>query len=100
MCGLELVGPLALLVQAIRKQLRARDSRQLPAAALLTQWPDLEASACKALDLEASIRIALVLHAKDPMFLGSSRGDLVSTLAIVTSWSVRGNARQCAFTES
>jgi hypothetical protein len=48
----------------------------LPAAAELEASSCLEASALRALDKLASIRVVAVLHADDPVFLDSTRGGL------------------------
>ena len=55
--------------------------------------PDLEASCARALDLEAPMRIAVIFHADDPVFLNCSRGATLSTLAVLESWGTRNKAR-------
>ena len=64
----------------------------LPPSAALHAWPDLEASAARALDLEAPLRLAAIFHADDPSFPSSSRGALQSTCDLMASWSARSKA--------
>ena len=84
-------SPDAGLVASLRQRLRGKGS--LPPAVLLTAWPDLEASASRALDLEASSRVPCIFHADDPIFLSSSRGGLLQMLRIVASWCVECGAK-------
>lgn len=78
------VGP---LVAAARAGLRGECP--LPPASELAKWPDLEASAARALDLEAPLRLAALFHADDPVFLGSSRGALNQTCEVMREWGRR-----------
>jgi hypothetical protein len=75
-----------VLLAAIKNQMA------LPPAALLSQWADLEASAARALDLAAPLRVALLLHADDPRFLASSLGAMQATLDVVVRWAHRHKA--------
>ena len=65
----------------------------LPPKEALAAKPDLEASCARALDLEAPMRIAVIFHADDPVFLNCSRGATLSTLAVLESWGTRDTAR-------
>ena len=71
----------AMLVEALQT------GAALPHCDLLRAQPALEASALRALDLIAPIRIVAVLHADDPVFLGSSRGGLQLTLNGCAEWA-------------
>ena len=72
------------LVANLRQRLRGSGS--LPPAGLLATWPDLEASAARALDLEATTRVPCIFHADDPLILSSSRGGLQQMLGVISSW--------------
>lgn len=76
-----------LLVTALRSNSR------LPSEALLSAWPALEASAARALDLCAPARIAMVLHADDPVIVASSAGELQRTLDAIAVWADHHRAR-------
>ena len=65
----------------------------LPSSKFLRLWPDLEASAAKALDLTAPVRIPAIFHADDPVLLSSSMGELENLLEVVASWGQRHNAK-------
>ena len=73
--------PLPGLVDHLRECMRRGSG--LPPASLLSAWPDLEASAARALDLESPIRLVAILHADDPVGLGSSRGAPQSSMDII-----------------
>ena len=60
------------IVANLRAKLRA--GVDLPPAGLLALWPDLEASASRALDLESSLRVPCLFHADDPSSSGRQRG--------------------------
>ena len=79
-------SPVPELVAHLRACLRSDSG--LPPASLLSVSSDLEASAARALDLESPFRLAAILHADDPVILGSSRGALQSSLDIVSSWAI------------
>ena len=64
----------------------------LPTPTLLQADPTLEASALKALSDLAPHRLAAILHADDPVLLGSSRGELQRSLRIVANWAHRHGA--------
>jgi hypothetical protein len=68
-------------------------SSPLPTPELLVLWPDLEASAARALDLLSPWRLAALFHVDDLVFLGSSKGTLEETLDVVVNWATRHNAR-------
>ena len=76
-----------VLLQAIQR------GGVLPDPVLLRSWPDLEASALRALDLAAPRRVPVVLHCDDPVFLASSRGAMDQMLQIITKWCYRCKAR-------
>ena len=59
----------------------------LPSCAALRRQQDLEASAARALDLNAADRLAILLHADDPVLLASSWGELCRMLLIVERWA-------------
>ncbi len=65
----------------------------LPAKHVMTDCADLEASAARALDLEAPRRLVAILHADDPVLLASSRGALQQTLDLVDEWALLHNAQ-------
>ena len=79
----ELVGRLVLALHG---------SVPLPAPDLLRASPDLEASALRALDLVAPLRLAAILHADDPVLLSSSWGGAQQSLDILTSWTWKHKA--------
>ena len=86
-------SPDGALVASLRRALRDRSGPpSLPSQELLETWPDLEASALRALDLEASTRLVAVLHADDPVFLASSRAALSGTLRDVSAWAAQHQA--------
>ena len=64
----------------------------LPTADMLARDPDLEASAARALDLSDPYRIPVLLHADDPLFLASSKGELRRMLQIIAAWSKKYKA--------
>ena len=59
----------------------------LPSCAALRGEQDLEASAARALDLISAQRLAILLHADDPVLLASSWGELCRMLLIVERWA-------------
>ena len=65
----------------------------LPSVRLLDNWPDLEASAARALDLIAPLRLVSIFHVDDPVLLASSAGALEDMLETVSDWALRHNAR-------
>jgi len=77
--------PVDTTVAVIRSVLRGGGN--LPSSELLGANPDLEASALRAMDLEATVRVPCLFHADDPVFMASSRGALQATLDIVSSWA-------------
>ena len=58
----------------------------LPSVDVLAKWPALEASAARALDIIASRRVVMLLHADDPVILASSKGELQRTLHFISGW--------------
>eukprot|EP00439_Symbiodinium_sp_Y106_P002533 s7062_g1.t1 len=54
---------------------------------MLVQDTDLEVSAARVLDLSDPLRIPVLLHADDPLFLASSKGELRRMLRIIAAWS-------------
>ena len=64
----------------------------LPHVSLLVADSTLEASALKALSDLAPHRLAAILHADDPVLLGSCRGELQRSLHIVANWAHRHGA--------
>ena len=64
----------------------------LPHVSLLVAVSTLEASALKALSDLAPHRLAAILHADDPVLLGSCRGELQRSLHIVANWAHRHGA--------
>ena len=89
-CGTPIDSVVDTLVGALRQD------RALPSTKLMKGFPDLEASALRALDLTAPRRVAAVLHCDDPVFLASSRGALQHTLNTIASWCFRSKARMHA----
>ena len=83
-------APLPALVEHLRGCLRPGVG--LPPAALLSEWPVLEASAARAIDLESPFKLAAILHADDPVLLGSSRGTLQCSLDVVAGWATTHGA--------
>ena len=69
------------ILQALRNNL------PLPPAVLLEADEDIEASALRALDLWDSSGIPVILHADDPLFLASSKGEMRRMLRIISAWS-------------
>ena len=82
--------PQQALVQKLVADLR--HGGPLPGAVLLDNFPDLEASALRALDLAAPVRVVAILQADDPVLLGSSRGALQAVVDKLGSWAVRHRA--------
>ena len=70
-----------------------RSGGYLPSCALLQSWPNLEASASRALDLCCTRRIIMFMHADDPVFVASSQGELQRTLRAVESWAALHRAK-------
>ena len=68
---------------------RLRSNAPLPHVSFLCHDADLEASAARALDLfdEANM-IPVLLHADDPIFLASSKGEADRVMNIVYEWAV------------
>ena len=58
----------------------------------LAASPDLEATCARALDLYDPHRIPILLHADDPVFLASSRGEACRVLSVVASWARKTKA--------
>jgi hypothetical protein len=77
--------PVEAVVAGIRSALRT--GADLPPSELLSSWPDLEASAARALDLESDDRLACTFHADDPVFLASSFGAMQCLLDDVSAWA-------------
>ena len=75
-----------------RLLLDVKDGRLLPEPDALQAWPDLEASALKVIDLLSAERLAALLHADDPVFLASSRGELQNMLDVIADWAHRHKA--------
>ena len=65
----------------------------LPSAETLRANAELEASALKALDLTAPARLAVVLHADDPVTLESSKGALQAAVNLISAWAYRKRAQ-------
>ena len=64
----------------------------LPSCDALESSACLEASALRALDRTASIRIAALLHADDPLFVDSTRGGLQGIMDRAALWAYRFKA--------
>ena len=64
----------------------------LPGPSALESWPDLEASALKAIQLLAQDRLVAILHADDPVLLSSSVGDLNDICDTLFNWAARHRA--------
>ena len=77
--------PVDSVVASLRMRLRSGGS--LPPSTLFDNWPDLEASAARALDLESETRLACMFHADDPIFFASSKGAMQHLLNVVSSWA-------------
>lgn len=77
--------PQGAIVADIRARLSA--GGRLPPAFFLASHPDVEASAARALDLEAGSRLPCIFHADDPVFLSSSRGAMQALLDDVCIWA-------------
>ena len=60
---------------------------RLPSSSELLHRPDLEASAARALDILSAHKLAILLHADDPVILASSWGELARTLLIIERWT-------------
>ena len=69
------------------------DGKALPPCGLLGRWPDLEASAARAMDLHSNQRVVALLHADDPTFVSSSCGALNHLLLDVAIWTRRHRAQ-------
>ena len=66
--------------------------RPLPSPGLLAKDCDLEAACARALDITSDVRIPVLFHADDPVFLASSRGEANRVLSIVRSWASKYKA--------
>ncbi|CAE7431354.1 unnamed protein product, partial [Symbiodinium sp. CCMP2456] len=66
---------------------------QLPSSSALQAYPDLEASAARALDLRDPGRLAILLHADDPVLLASSWGELCRMILMIERWAPGHGAR-------
>ena len=77
--------PQPAMVGYILDALRAQG--QLPDSACLQMHPDLEASAARALDLQDPLRLPILLHADDPVFLASSWGELCRVVLMIERWA-------------
>lgn len=71
---------------------RVEGLRPLPSREVLTSAPHVEASALRALNMHADERVAVILHADDPVFLASSAGACQALLADVAEWAFRHKA--------
>ena len=60
---------------------------RLPSSSELLNRADLEASAARALDILSAHKLAILLHADDPVILASSWGELARTLLIIERWA-------------
>jgi hypothetical protein len=65
------------------------NGQALPVRASIEQDANLPASCLRALDLTAGLRIALVLHADDPVLLSSSSGAAQAALASIGQWAYK-----------
>ena len=83
-------APQQELVQQLCKDLYTK--QRLPSQDLLRHWPDLEASALRALDLLAPTRLVASFHADDPVILASSKGALQNSLDVLAEWAFRSRA--------
>ena len=77
--------PITDITQQLLSAIQSRSS--LPTANMLVQDTDLEVSAARVLDLSDPLRIPVLLHADDPLFLASSKGELRRMLRIIAAWS-------------
>ena len=68
---------------------RLQHDKSLPGIELMRKDCNLEASCARALDLHADLRVPVLFHADDPVFLASSRGEANRVLALVSSWDQR-----------
>ena len=66
--------------------------RPLPSPGLLAKDCDLEAACARALDITSDVRIPVLFHANDPVFLASSRGEANRVLSIVRTWASKYKA--------
>ena len=66
----------------------------LPPASMLALHPDVEASAARAVDLEADVRVPCVFQEDEPVFLCSASSALQEVLAMVHS---RASSVRAAF---
>ena len=82
--------PQAALVANIKKAISS--GSDIPGTALLAAWPDLEASALKAMDLLAPRRLVAIFQADDPLLLATSRGELQAMAQILGDWATRHHA--------
>ena len=64
----------------------------LPPESLLAMDEDIEASALRAMDLLAPVRLAAILHADDPVLLSSSWGGAQQSLDVLAAWSFKYKA--------
>ena len=69
-----------------------RDGGPLPPQEDLAQSPTLEASALKALDDHAPMKLAAVLHADDPVLLSSSFGGATLIQELMAQWAWKHKA--------
>ena len=83
--------PQMSLVARILEALHA--DAQLPTSSALQAYPDLEASAARALDLRDPGRLAILLHADDPVLLASSWGELCRMILMIERWAPGHGAR-------
>ena len=74
---------ISLVLQGLRGGLA------LPSCSDLAVWPDLEASALRALDLNASLRVPIILQADDPFIMASSKGALQQMLDFIAEWAYK-----------
>ncbi len=77
-------SPDPALVHALDVALR--DGASLPSIAALEESATLEASALRALDHTATLRVCAVLHADDPVLVDSSLGGLRGMVDITSRW--------------
>ena len=60
----------------------------IPSARSLRECPNCEATCARALDLLQADRVPVLLHADDPVFVASSRGEATRTLQVIASWAI------------
>jgi len=77
--------PNAGLVEAVHQALQS--GMGLPTVELLASYAELEASALRALDRTATLRVVAALHADDPVLLDSSLGGAQSILDRASRWA-------------